>query len=152
MDAFLKFLNSYSVIITIASVMVIAFARTIIKIFRLGVTFKTELATKEEQRVFEEEVRKDMRAYSVQIQKLVTDSVMTVLNNKMADVESAKDAITEIKVMKAEIDAEIKNALDRLDEMKVINDSVRALGNKVSRIEQQQNGNGIQSSERRREG
>lgn len=137
MEAVLKILNSYSVLLMLGSVMIIAFARTIIRIFRMGATFKTEFATRKEMAEFQAEVRKDMRAYTVQIQKIVTDSVMTVLNNKMKDIEDSKEAVTDIKVMKAEIQEKINYAMERLDEMKIVADSVRTLGNKVSRLEQQ---------------
>ena len=40
--------NQVAIIITISTLMMTLFARTIIKVFRLGVTFKTHLATKEE--------------------------------------------------------------------------------------------------------
>ena len=135
MDGFLEFLNSYSVMITIAGIMIIAFARSIIRIFRMGVTFKTELATKDEMREFEAEMRRDMRGYCIQIQKVVTDAAMNVINNKLKDIEDVKHAAEDMRVMKAQIEAEIKVALEKYDEMKAVSDNVRVLTNKVQRLE-----------------
>ena len=96
-------LSNTSVIITIATIMVIAFARSITKIFKMGVTFKADLATKTEQREFEAEIRRDMRGYAVQIQKSVQDSVMVTVNNRLKDIEDAKQAQQIFKSLKPKL-------------------------------------------------
>lgn len=135
MDKFIEILNSSTVLTAVVSLLVIAFAKTIISIFRLGVTFKSNLASRSELREFEAEMRKDMRGYATQIQKSVTDACMRVIDAKLKDVEGVQETAAEIKVLKAELEAEIKHALEKYDEIKSIGDSVRSLSNKVTRME-----------------
>ena len=135
MDKVIEILNSSTVLTAVVSLLVIAFAKTIISIFRLGVTFKSNLASRSELREFEAEMRKDMRGYATQIQKSVTDACMRVIDAKLKDVEGVQETATEIKLLKAELEAEIKHALEKYDEIKSVGDSVRALSNKVTRME-----------------
>lgn len=135
MENLIKILNSSTIVTGVVGIIVIAFARSIIKIFRMGVTWRTELATQKELREFEADVRKDMRAYCVQIQELVLKSAMNVINNKLKDIDDAKNALTEIKVLKAEFDAQMKAMDEKYEEIRTVGNTVRTLTNKVSRIE-----------------
>ena len=110
MDAFLGLLNSYSIIIPIATVMIIAFTKAIIKIFNMGIMFKSNTVTRDELKEFEDSIRQDMRGYAVQIQKLVTTSSLTVINDRLKEVDEVKKSATEMKIMKTELQAEMKNA------------------------------------------
>ena len=149
-DQILNLLSSTSVVIFIAGIMVIAFARSIIRIFRMGAQWKTEFATRQEQREFEAEIRKDMRNYAVQIQKAVTDAVMVVIEQNMKDIESSKEIYTEMQVMKAELEVEMKNALEKVDTIKATEDSVRALKNRVDRLEFRDSNSNSVSTDRRK--
>lgn len=151
MEVILNLLNSYSVILVIATIMITAFAKCITRIFRMGVTFKADLATKTDQREFEEEIRRDMRGYAVQIQKSVSDSLMTVLNNRLKDIEEAKQAATDIKITKAAIDLQIKTINEKTDNIKEVSDAVRSLSNRVQRLEYNNTTNIIQKTDRRSE-
>ena len=135
MENLIKILNSSTIVTGVVGIIVIAFARSIIKIFRMGVTWRTELATQKELREFEADVRKDMRAYCVQIQELVLKSAMNVINNKLKDIDDAKNALTEIKVLKAEFDTQMKAMDEKYEEIRTVGNTVRTLTNKVSRIE-----------------
>lgn len=135
METILNLLNSYSMIIVIATIMVIAFAKCIIKIFRMGVTFKTDIVTREELADFESESRRDMRGYAVQIQKLVTDAAMKVIDNRLKDMDETKKAVVDMKVMKAELETEIKNASEKYDDIKTLSDTVRNLSQRIQRLE-----------------
>ena len=147
-----NFLGNPSGMIIVATVMVIAFARCITKIFRMGVDFKSDLATKSDQREFEEEIRRDMRGYASQIQKSVTESVMLVMNNRLKDIEDAKKAADEIRITKAEIDLQLKNLNEKTDSLKSVADEVRVLSNKMQRLEYSQTtGNLIAKQDRRSE-
>lgn len=139
MDKLLEFLNSTSVIITVITLLIIGFSKAIISIFRMGVTFKSNLATKAELTAFESEIRKDMRGYATQIQKSVTDACMRVIDAKLKDVEDVQETATEIKMLKVELEAEIKHALAQYDEIKSVGDSLRTLNNKVTRMEYKDN-------------
>lgn len=135
METIIEFLNSTSVIVTIISLLVMGFAKSIISIFRLGVTFKSNLATKAELNAFESEMRKDMRAYATQIQKSVTDACMRVIDAKLKDIEGAQNAVTDMKILKAQLETEIEHALEKYDEIKNVGDSIRSLSNRVQRLE-----------------
>lgn len=135
MDKFLDFLNSWSVIAVIIGLVFIGFSKAVISIFRMGVTYKSNLASRSELKDFEAEMRKDMRSYATQIQKSVTDACMRVIDTKLRDVENVQETATEIKLLKNELELEIKHALEKYDEIKSVGDSVRALNNKVTRME-----------------
>lgn len=135
MEGILSLLNSYSVVILIGTIMVIAFAKCIIKIFRMGVTFKTDVVTRDELNDFEESIRKDMRGYTVQIQKIVTDASLTVINNKLKDVDALKNTAVDMKVMKAELEAEIKATMQKCNELSSLGTEVKQLSNRVQRLE-----------------
>lgn len=135
MQTFLDFLNSYSVMIMLAGIVIIAFAKSIIKIYKIGATDKAHQVTRDELTSFENQMRTDMRGYTGQIQKVVLEACLKVIDAKLKDIEDIKSASVDMKVMKAEMEAEIKTALEKYDEMKSVADSVRTLGNKVSRLE-----------------
>lgn len=135
MDKILDFLNSWSVIAVVIGLVFIGFSKAVISIFRMGVTYKSNLASRSELREFEAEMRKDMRSYATQIQKSVTDACMRVIDAKLRDVENVQETATEIKLLKNELELEIKHALEKYDEIKSVGDSVRALSNKVTRME-----------------
>lgn len=144
-------LSNTSVIITIATIMVIAFARSITKIFKMGVTFKADLATKTEQREFEAEIRRDMRGYAVQIQKSVQDSVMVTVNNRLKDIEDAKQAATDIQITKAEIEMQLASLREKTANIKDIEDTIRQLNNRVQRLEFNTNTPTLSKTDRRTE-
>lgn len=135
MDKFLDFLNSWSVIAVVIGLVLIGFSKAVISTFRMGVTYKSNLASRSELKDFEAEMRKDMRSYATQIQKSVTDACMRVIDTKLRDVENVQETATEIKLLKNELELEIKHALEKYDEIKSVGDSVRALNNKVTRME-----------------
>lgn len=149
MDLINNILGSVPFIIFIATIMMIAFARCIIKIFKMGATFKTELATKKEMRDFETDMRKDMRAYCLQIQEIVTKSTMQIIENKLHDIEDVKSASTDIKVIKAELESKFDMMNEKFDEIKVVADTTRQMNARIQRLEygNQQ----IQTVERRTE-
>lgn len=152
MEFIFTLLENTSIMIIVATVMVIAFARSITKIFTMGVTFKSDIVTRKEQREFEEEMRRDMRSYAAQIQKSVSESLMLVLNNKLKDIDDAKDAADTIRIVKAEIDLQLKNINEKYDNIKAISDEVRNLNTKIQRIEYQNMSNAnLNKSDRRSE-
>ena len=148
LDIIISFLNSGTVIATVLGLLIMGFAKSIISIFRMGVTFKSNLASKEELRNFETEIRADMRGYTTQIQKAVTEVCMRIINEKLKNIEDVGKSVEEMKILKAELEVEIKHAMEKIDEIKGIGDSVRTLGNKVSRMEFK---NSTLTSERRTE-
>lgn len=150
MEFIFSLLENTSVIIVIATIMIIAFSKCITKIFRMGVTFKADLATKAELNDFEAEIRRDMRGYAIQIQKSVIDAVMIVINNKFKDVDDMKSAALDIKVIKAEIEMELKNISAKTAEIQDVSNTVRSLNNRVQRLEFNNSQTVIQNSTNRR--
>lgn len=135
MDKFIEILNSTSVTLALATFLVIAFARCIVRIFKMGATWKTQFATIDEQHRFEEEMRKDMRGYAVQIQKTVMDSAVTIINSKLADIEGAKKAAEDTKEIKIKLEAELEKQNERYDELRGLSQRLNALSNTVARLD-----------------
>lgn len=134
-DTLLELLNSTSVVITVVTFLIIGFARAITRIFRMGATWKTELATKEEQKDFEAEIRRDMRGYASQIQSTVLDACMRTIERELKNLDEFRNSVTEMRTMKIELQNEIKNAMEKYDEIKNISDNFRIMNNRLNRLE-----------------
>ena len=148
MNAILEFLNNSSIMMTIAGILIIAFAKSIIKIYKMGVTDKSHQVTREELIEFENQMRTDMRGYTGQIQKVVLEACLKVIDSKLKDIDDVKDAAVDMRIMKTELETEIKSALEKYDEIKSVSDSVRSLGNKVSRLEYNNENSTIRRTEK----
>jgi glutamine synthetase type III len=111
------------------------FAKSIIKIFNMGVMFKTNLATKKEQKEFEERIRQDLINYKEEIQRTVLSICLRTIEREMRNVDTINNTANELKVSSETI----KNKMDDLDakyeEFKEVATKVRALGDKVQRLE-----------------
>ena len=151
MDKFLDFLSNTSVILTLAAILIIAFARAIIKIFQMGATFKVQLATKDEMEAFKKEVRDEMHSYAIGVQKAVMDACMKVIDNRLMDIAEAKQTSVDIKLLKVELENEIEKVMEKYDEIKAVSDNVRALNTKVNRLEYTSASDKRNSNERRSE-
>ena len=101
----------------------------------MGVNFKSNLASHKELIEFESEIKKDMRGYAVQIQKSVMDACLKVIEAKLSNIEEIQKTAVDIKVMKTELESEMKHTMEKYDEIKSVADSVRTLSNKVQRLE-----------------
>lgn len=137
MDKIIEFFNSISdtLFVTIIGIMLMAFAKSITKIFKMGAMFKSEFATRQEQREFEEEIRRDMRGYASQIQQTVLTSTLRITEEKLKDIDEIRKSAIEIKALKLQIDNELKMINEKYDEVKAVGDEVRSLSQKVQRLE-----------------
>lgn len=121
--------------------------RAILKIYNLGKSDKKMLVTKNEQKEFENDMRRDMRGYAEQIQKTAIDSSMRVIEKELKNLDDVHDIATEMKVMKSSLEAEMKNMNEKYNEIKSVSDSVRTLNNKVMRLEYGTENSGERRSE-----
>ena len=137
MNEFFQFLEKFSTAINTAIIgaLVIAFAKAIVRIFRMGATFKGDMASKEDLSELRKEVKGDMRAYATNIQKSVLDATMKVIDHRLANIDQFSETATEMKVLKVEIEGEVKRAIESADENKALGDTVRSLTNRVTRLE-----------------
>ena len=60
-----------------------------------------------------------------------------ILNTKLKDMNDAKEAVDTIKIVRAEIDLQLKNINEKYDNIKALSDEVRNLNTKIQRIEYQ---------------
>ena len=128
-------LNNKAVIIFIITIALTVFSRMVIKIFRFGMTYKTELATKKEQQEFEEQIKKDMRSYKDEVTKNVMVTCMRVIDERLKDLDEVKEMSDDMKITKTKLEVQINNALEKYDEIKSLGENVRLLSNKVNRLE-----------------
>lgn len=147
-ESILEILQSPTVITVIIGALVMGFAKTITRIFRMGATFKNNLVSRDELNRFEAEMRKDMRAYATQIQKAVMDATLKVIDNRLREYDNLTETVQEMKVLKVEIENEVEKIMERSKDVAALNDSVRSLSNKVSRLEYSSD---TKTSERRTE-
>lgn len=139
MDGILNFLSNTSVILTIATILIIAFSRTIIRIFRMGATFTTQLATKQELDDFKKEMKDDMHGYAIGIQKAVMDACMKVIDHRFATIESdlkeSKDAARVMTELKVSLQKDMRQMEKELQNFTDLSNTVRSLNTKVTRLE-----------------
>ena len=131
----LSLLGSAPVIITIGTIALSIFVKTIIGIFRLGATFKTELVTKKEQREFENEMREDIKGYKLELQKSVMDACLKIVERELKPLENIKETEKRMDQIKTALDIQIKDILSKYDDVKEVADSVHSLALKVTRLE-----------------
>lgn len=137
MDKIIELLNSNTILVTALTLLITAFAKTIVKIFNMGVMFKSNLATKKDQKDFESEMKSDMRAYANQIQQITLQSCMKVIEKQFKDYSDIKTIASDMKALKAQMDAESKITLEKYSEVRNMGETVRTLSNKVQRLEYQ---------------
>jgi len=128
-------------LVTIIGLLVISFAKAIIRIYGMGKKDKeTEQeklknAIREFQADFEEEMKKDMRGYAAQIQKTVLDAAVKLIERELKDIDEAKQAAVDVKVLKTKIETEVNNALKDINNLKSVEDELRSINARLNRIE-----------------
>jgi len=116
-------------------VLVTAFAKSIIKIFKLGVAFKHEFVSKEEFIQFKLEIKKDMQSWKSELETRILETCMRTINREVRDIDDFKDTARQIESDKKVMENQIKNMTDKYDEVKSIGDNVRVLNTKITRLE-----------------
>jgi hypothetical protein len=124
-----------TLLILLATTMFTIFAKTIITIFKLGVVFKEDLATKRDQLSFEKRIIDDLRGYKEEVLKVVMAASMETIKEKLSDVEDIGEIAGEMKTLQATMEIKIKAAMEKVDEVRGMSENVRILTNKVNRLE-----------------
>jgi len=121
-------------LVFLSTTMFTIFARTIIVIFRAGASFRIEYATKDEQKKFEKEVKLDLRDYKDELLKVVMAAAMETIRDKTSEISDIHKVANGIKLTEKELEIKIKNAMEKVDEVRAMSDNVRALHQKVDRL------------------
>lgn len=137
--------NSGMIFTILLTVVLTLFSKMVIKIFRYGVNYSNELASKSDFESFKREIRLDMRAYKDEVVKSIMNTCMKLIEERLKDIDNVRNAASDLKVFQAEIKAQLKAMNAQYDELKSYSDNLRALNAKVSRLE----GGNIQDSQRR---
>ena len=150
MEAFISILNALSgtLVATVSGVLIIAFAKSIIKIFNLGVTFKTNLATKEEQEEFEDKMRKEMLAWKEEIERTVLSIALRTIERELRNVDKISETATDIKITEENLKNKIADLEEKYTELKDAITTLNTLKNTVQRLEYTRD---MSSGERRSE-
>jgi Fic family protein len=136
-----------TILILLATTMFTVFAKTIIHIFRMGALFRAEYATKEEQKRFEKEVKSDLRDYKDELLKVVMSASMEMIREKLSDINDIQATANQIKITEKELELKIRNAMEKVDEIRGMADNVRALNQKVDRLVYGQEQAGVRRKE-----
>lgn len=128
-------LKNAGVTIFLSSVGLGVLFRAILKVYNLGRMDKKGLVTKEEQHLFEESVRTDMRSWKEELTTVVLNTSDRVINEKLKDVESARELIQEFKVDKAKLALEINEFSKSRSHIDDLTNQVRVLNTKITRLE-----------------
>ena len=82
-----------------------------------GRNFKADLVTRKGTSDLKKKCR-DMRSYASQIQKSVSEALMLVLNNKLGNIDTAKEAADTKLKLKQKSTFNLKNINEKYDSMK----------------------------------
>jgi hypothetical protein len=137
-----------SIIALIATGMFTLFVKSIITVFRYGVFFRAELATKQEQKEFEVQIKDDLRHYKEELLNIVIKSSDRIINEKVKSLDDIKDLPAKIVALDKLLDEKIKNLNEKMDTVKVLEDNVRSLNTKVNRLEYGQTHNEVRRKEK----
>jgi methyl-accepting chemotaxis protein len=135
MDTLINLLNNPSVISLVIGFLIMGFAKSIIKIFNMGVMFKTNLATKKEQKDFEERIRQDLVNYKEEIQRTVLSICLRTIERVLRNVDAINNTANELKVSSESIKSQMEDLDAKYDEFKEVATKVRTLSDKVQRLE-----------------
>ena len=135
MDTLINLLNNPSVISLVIGFLIMGFAKSIIKIFNMGVMFKTNLATKKEQKDFEERIRQDLVNYKEEIQRTVLSICLRTIERELRNVDAINNTANELKVSSESIKSKMEDLDAKYDEFKEVATKVRTLSDKVQRLE-----------------
>ena len=135
MDTIINLLNNPSVISLVIGFLIMGFAKSIIKIFNMGVMFKTNLATKKEQKDFEERIRQDLVNYKEEIQRTVLSICLRTIERELRNVDAINNTANELKISEETIKNKLEDINTKYDELKEMVVKVRTLTEKVQRLE-----------------
>jgi hypothetical protein len=123
-----------AIAIAVASVMFTIFAKTVITIFRMGVLFRADFATKRDQLKFEQEIREDIKSYKDEVLKVVMSAAMEMIREKLKEIKDIKDIAQTVKLIEKELQIKMQTIMERVDETKSLGDNIKALNAKVDRL------------------
>jgi len=108
--------------------------RSIIGVFKLGLSFRAQFATKEDQKEFEKEMKKDLRDYKDELLKVVMAASMEIIREKLSDIENIQEMANAMKVTERELEIKIRSAMEKVEEVRSMSDNIRSLNAKVDRL------------------
>ena len=135
MEYIINLLNNPSVISLVIGFLIMGFAKSIIKIFNMGVMFKTNLATKKEQKDFEERIRQDLVSYKEEIQRTVLSICLRTIERELRNVDTINNTANELKISSEMIKNKMEDLDTKYEEFKEVASKVRTLNDKVQRLE-----------------
>lgn len=124
------------------------FSKMIISIFRMGVMFKSDLATKAELEAFKKEVRADMRAYKTELTEAVMSTCVKIIEERLKDITEVRNMATSMKATEARVSEQSKFISEKMADLNSVLDTVRRLN---IRVENLSASNGNNNPVRRRE-
>jgi uncharacterized protein YPO0396 len=148
MEWLTNLINNQAFLFTMATLAFTIFMRATISIFRMGATFKTEFATKKEQKEFEKQVISDLRDYKDELLKVVMAGAMEVIREKLKDIDTIQQTAADMKATETKLEIQLKSAMEKVDEVRGMSDNLRSLNAKVDRLQYGQDNAEIRRKER----
>jgi hypothetical protein len=148
MEWFTTLISSPAFWVTMATLAFTIFMRATITIFRMGASFRTEFATKNEQKEFEKQIIKDLREYKDELLKVTMAASMEMIREKLKDVDTIQQTSQEMKSTEARLEIQIKSAMEKVEEIRGMADNVRSLNAKVERLQYGQDQTDIRRKEK----
>jgi len=127
--------NAWSILTIVITFCITLLSRLVIKIYNMGKLSRVELVTKEEFRILEANIRKDMRSYRDELFNSIWELCKTQIQNELKDISDIKRLAEEMRVNGEVLKTEIKNTTQKYDEIKGLSANIQILENKVKRLE-----------------
>ena len=144
--------NSYMIVSAIMLVLTTMFGRMIIKIFRLGVNFNSELAKKDELAEYKREIREELKCYKNEITDVVMQACFKILDEKLKEFKEFKELSDKMALDYERISIKANDVIEKYNELKNMGENLRVLNLKVQELQYGQgtisnnNGSGVRRS------
>ena len=133
--------NAGMILSVVLTLCLTLFSKILISCFRLGVNFKTELASKDEMDKFKKEIRADMRSYKTELTEVLMQTSVRIIEEKLKDIGDVKATAQDMKVAEARMKEQIKIMDEKYAEIRNVSSNMRDLNSRVERLSTQQGNN-----------
>lgn len=106
-----------------------------IKIFNIGVNYKSNFASVKQQKEFESSIREELRSAKSEIQESVLKSSIRIIERETAPLKELKSIQDEVKNTKISIDMQLKSVGERYEDLRKTADTVRELEKRINNIQ-----------------
>lgn len=124
-----------TVLLLVFGIVITLLWRASLKIYNFGVSHKSDFATVEDQKKFENEMREKNRSDKSDLQDSLLKIMLREINRETRPIKNIEEVINSVKNDKEILDYKMKMFDERLDEIRRLNENVKQLEAKINRLQ-----------------